>query len=527
MPLNLSFHGAAGTVTGSCYLLDTGRSRVLVDCGMFQGPKSLKELNYRPFPFETGGIDALLLTHAHTDHAGLIPKLVKAGYRGPVHCTEATRDLCAVMLPDSGAIQEYEVEQLNRRNATRGLPEVEPIYTRKDAEAAIGRFVTHDYNGWIAGPEGIRFRFWNAGHLLGSASIEVEATDERGRHTRILFSGDIGPGDKPFMEDPEAPGRPDWIVVESTYGDRDRADLKPEERREALAKEVEAALRAGGNLLIPAFAIERTQELMADLAVLMDRRKLPTVPVAIDSPLAIEATETFQRHLCDIPDQPIECSLTGRPNVRFVRSPSESKDLNKVVSGMIIIAASGMAEAGRIRHHLLHNLWRPQATVLFVGYQAPGTLGRLLVDGERMVRIMGEEVAVRARIRTLDVYSGHADRGDLLAWVKGRLPVKRAIFITHGEEQARVALRDGLVAQGIRPDRLLLPALDTTYQLPDTGPAQLRRATARLAEGPVPAADWHNERAALLVAINRKLSALPDNKARHALLAKLRAALAA
>ncbi|MCC7426832.1 MAG: MBL fold metallo-hydrolase [Alphaproteobacteria bacterium] len=527
MPLHLSFHGAAGTVTGSCYLLDTGRARVLVDCGLFQGPKTIKELNYRPFPFAPDSIDALLLTHAHTDHTGLIPKLVKGGFRGRIHCSEATRDLCAVMLPDSAEIQEFEVAQLNRRNETRGRPPVQPIYTRRDADAALKQFETHPFDEWRQGPDGIRFRFWNAGHLLGSASIEVEAIEASGRHTRLLFSGDIGPGDKLFMEDPEAPDRPDWIVCESTYGDRDRTDLKPDERRAALRKEVQAALKSGGNLLIPAFAIERTQELLYDLARLMQDKALPRAPVVIDSPLATEATETFQRHLCDMPEQPVDCSLIDMPNIRFTRSAEDSKALNKVVSGMIIISASGMAEAGRIRHHLLHNLWKPQATVLFVGYQAPGTLGRLLVDGESLVRIMGQEVAVRARIRTLDVYSGHADRGDLLAWVKARMPVKRAVFLTHGEDGARAALRDGITGLGLRPDRLVLPALDTTYLLPDTGPAQLRAATARLPVDAVTPTDWHNDRSALLLDLNRRLDALPDDAARRALLRRLRATLAA
>ncbi|WP_019016425.1 MBL fold metallo-hydrolase RNA specificity domain-containing protein [Elioraea tepidiphila] len=516
----ITFHGAAGTVTGSCLLIEAGGARLLVDCGLFQGPKTVKALNWRPFPFEPRAIDAVVLTHAHIDHSGLIPRLVKEGFRGPVHATVATVDLCRFMLPDSGFIQETEVERLNRRNAARGQAAVTPIYTRADAEAALGRFRGVAYDRWLDLPGAMRARFWNAGHLLGSASVELVLPG--GAH--LLVSGDIGPGSKQFVADAEAPHDPDWLVLESTYGDRERDDPTPVERRAMLRTEVEAALKAGGNLLIPAFAVERTQELLHDLDLLMERGELPSVPVVIDSPLAAEATRTFRQHLEELPEEtePAETFLSG-PNIRVTASVEESKKLNAVAGGIIILSASGMADAGRIRHHLLNNLWRPQATVLFVGYQAPGTLGRLLVDGATEVSIMGQEVAVRARIRRLDVYSGHADRQGLLDWVAARGSVKRGVFLVHGEPEARESLAGSLRERGLA---VMLPEMDASYALPAHGAARARGAAARLSPEAAQARfDWHNERAALLLELRRRVEQAGDDAARAALLRRVREAL--
>ncbi|TQF83834.1 MBL fold metallo-hydrolase [Elioraea sp. Yellowstone] len=516
----LTFHGAAGTVTGSCLLIEAGGARLLVDCGLFQGPKTVKELNWRPLPFDPRTIDAVLLTHAHIDHAGLIPRLTREGFRGAVHATPATIDLCRFMLPDSGFIQEGEVERLNRRNRARGRAAVTPIYTRADAEAALQHFRPLPLRRWLDLPGGTRARLWNAGHLLGSASVELVLPGG----ATLLVSGDLGPGAKPFVEDAEAPHDPDWLVLESTYGDRERDDPPPAGRRALLRAEVQAALKAGGNLLIPAFAVERTQELLHDLDLLMERGELPAVPVVIDSPLAAEATRTFRAHLKDLPEEtePAETFLAG-PNIRITASVEESKKLNQVAGGMIVISASGMAEAGRIRHHLLNNLWRPEATVLFVGYQAPGTLGRLLVDGASEVSIMGQEVAVRARIRRLDVYSGHADRQGLLDWVAARGSVRRGVFLVHGEPEARAALAGALRQRGLAVD---LPEMDSRYALPVEGPARPRGAAARLPPEATHAAfDWHNERAALLLELRRRLEEAGDDRARAALLSRVRAAL--
>jgi metallo-beta-lactamase family protein len=526
MDPTLIFHGAAGTVTGSCLRLVAGGAEILVDCGLFQGIKTIKALNWRPFPFDPKRIDAVVLTHAHIDHAGLIPRLFREGFAGPVYATAATVDLAAVLLPDSGHIQETEVERLNRRNAARGCPAVAPIYTRADAEASLALFRPAAYAQWLALPGGIGARLWNAGHLLGSASVELRLPRAEGRAARLLVSGDLGPGRKPFVDDPDGPHDLDWLVLEATYGDRDRDDPSPEARRGLLAAEVRAALAAGGNLVIPAFAVERTQELLHDLDLLMEQGALPAVPVVIDSPLAREATATFRAHLRELPDhtKAPESFLAG-PNIRFTRSVEESKALNRVSGGMIILSASGMADAGRIRHHLLNTLWRPQATVLFTGYQAPGTLGRLLVDGAREVTIMGQEVAVRARIRTLDCYSGHADRRDLLAWVAARQPVRQGIFLVHGEDEARQSLAAAVGESGVP---VILPELDAAYALPAQGPARPRGAAPRVPPETAHARfDWHNERAALALALRRRLEEATDDTARAALLARVRAALEA
>ncbi len=525
MDPTLTFHGAAGTVTGSCLRLSANGAEILIDCGLFQGPKTIKSLNWRPFPFDPKRIDAVLLTHAHIDHAGLIPKLVREGFHGRVHATAATVDLAAVMLPDSGYIQETEVERLNRRNAARGRELVTPIYTRADAEASLDRFHVEPYGRWIPLAGGVRARFWNAGHLLGSASVEIEIPREGAEAARLLVSGDIGPGGKAFVEDAEAPHGIDFLVVESTYGNRERDDPSPAERRGLLAAEVRAAMAAGGNLLMPAFAVERTQELLHDLDLMMERRELPALPVVIDSPLATEATAAFRKHLKELPEEtePAETFLAG-PNIRFTRTVDDSKALNRIGAGIVILSASGMADAGRIRHHLLNNLWRPQSTVLFTGYQAPGTLGRLLVDGAKAVSIMGQEVAVRARIRTLDCYSGHADRRDLIAWTNARRPVRQGIFLVHGEDDARASLAEAL--RGERPP-VFLPEMDAAYALPADGPARPRGAAPRLAPSQAHAVhDWHNERAALVLELRRRLEDAPDDEARERLLHRVRDALA-
>lgn len=523
---HLAFHGAAGTVTGSCFLLSVGGARILVDCGLFQGPNTVRALNWRDLPFDPRAIDVLVLTHAHTDHAGLIPRLTRAGFRGPVICTEATLELCQVMLPDSGGIQEADVRARNRRHVPRGEAPVTPIYTRADAEAALERFQPRPFDTWFDLPGGARGRFWNAGHLLGSASVEI-AHESLGHESlgSILFSGDIGPEEKVFHAPPEAPCGIDWLVMECTYGDRARTDPAPEERRAQLAATVRAALDRGGNLLIPAFAVERTQELLHDLDLLMERGTLRTAPIVIDSPLAQQATAIFRRHTGDIdPAERTRTPLSGS-NIRFTHSVEESKALNRVHGGMIILSASGMAEAGRIRHHLMNNLFRPQATVLFVGHQAAGTLGRLLLDGAEEVRIMGQNVVVRAQVGALDLYSGHADRGGLEAWLRARLPVRKGVFLVHGEVDARAAFQ-GFAAGLVGQARVHAPGLDSVFALAPDG-ARPESAGARLApEAAARAFDWKNERAALLLALEKRLAALPDDAAREGLLRRMRRSLA-
>jgi metallo-beta-lactamase family protein len=523
MATRLTFHGGAGTVTGSCYQIEHGHGRFLVDCGLFQGTKTVRELNYRVFPFPPGAIDFVLLTHAHIDHSGLLPKLCRHGFERTIHATAPTADLLSFMLPDSGHIQESEVERLNRRNRRRDRAAVAPIYTRADAERCLGQIQGVAYERWIEPGPGVRARFWNAGHILGSASIELRI-DDGANPVRLLFSGDLGPDEKIFHLEPDAPAGFDYIVCESTYGDRDRADATVAERRRVLGREINDALGAGGNLLIPAFAVERTQELLHDIGVLMAERQIGNVPVFLDSPLANDATRVFVRHAAALEDIALdETELFRNPNFRFVESVEESKSLNQITAGAIIIAASGMCDAGRIRHHLKNNLWRARSTVLFVGYQAPGTLGRLILDGERAVRMFGEEVAVKARIRQIENYSAHADQKELVAWVVERLPVRAGIFLTHGEDQARAALREHLIAAGCAAPLVHLPRLDDSFELAAGAPAPAPRR-ARIPESAL-ARDWHNDYAVLLLDLSRRLEQLPSDRARRALLRRLHAAL--
>lgn len=524
----LSFCGAAGTVTGSCYWMQTERGQFLVDCGMFQGSKTLKELNYGAFPFDPAKIDFVLLTHAHIDHSGLIPKLVKQGFTGPIFTTQGTFDLLGYMLPDSAYIQETEVARLNRRNAQRGRPAVEPMYTRKDVDAALEAFSVVGYEHWREVGEGVRARFWNAGHILGAASIEVEiATGQRSpRVSRLLFSGDIGPEHKLFHPDPEAPENFDYICCESTYGGRKRTDATPEKRREILVHEVETALKRGGNLLIPAFAVERTQELLLDLSILFDNGTLPKVPVFLDSPLAIKATKVFVKNAALLEDTDSVPDLFQRPNIRFTESVEESKMIARFTGGAIIIAGSGMCDAGRIRHHLKQNLWRPDATVMLVGYQAPGTLGSLLSRGVSTVKIQGEDIRVKAAIRQVDVYSGHADGDQLLDWLQARLPVKSAIFLTHGEEQGLDALREGLEGVGVPPERIIIPQLDDVVDLlAGESKVQFRPVPHRLPRESLRGLDWHNDLAQFSLSLRDRLDEAADDKARRVILRRVLRAL--
>jgi metallo-beta-lactamase family protein len=523
----LRFCGAARTVTGSCFWVRSGQSSFLVDCGLFQGSKTLKELNYRPFPFDPKRIDFVLLTHAHIDHAGLLPRLIKEGFAGPVYMTEGTKDLLTFMLPDSGHIQEIEVEHLNERKRQWDVPAVEPIYTRADAEDAIRRFETIAYETWIEPADGVRARFWNAGHILGSASIELELSCGREQRVlRILFSGDIGPEHKLFHADPKAPEKFDYVVMESTYGGRTRTKASPEHRRMLLAQEVKQALRADGVLLIPAFAAERTQELLCDLIRLQESGGIPRVPVFLDSPLAIQVTKVFESHIGELEDLGGRKSLLHNPAIVPTLTADESKRINGFSGSAIIMAASGMCEAGRIRHHLKHWLWRREATVLLAGFQAQGTLGRILADGASEVKIQGTEIAVRATIRQTDLYTGHADRDELVAWICGRQPIKRAVYLTHGEDNDIDALREAIAAAGLDKGRIIAPVLDDEIELTGEGPMpRARTAPRRLDPEVVGRPDWHNELAQISLDIKSQLDMAADDRSRNIILRRLRRAL--
>jgi metallo-beta-lactamase family protein len=521
----LVFHGAAGTVTGSCYLLEHPSGRLLIDCGMFQGSKTLKQLNYEPFPFDPKTIDAVLLTHAHIDHSGLLPKLHRGGYRGRILATPASRDLLTYMLPDSGYIQELDVERLNRRRTQRGEAPVVPIYTRADAEATLSAVDGIEYGRWVEPMAGVRARFWQAGHILGSASIEIvlDVAKASTEPLRLLFSGDLGP-DRTLLQAPaKAPAGVDYLIVEATYGDRERPHLSAEERRRLLADEVRQAIAAGGVLLIPAFAVERTQELLFDLQQLFDAGDLPNIPVFLDSPLAIRATEVFAAHAIELGSAGESATPFRHRSFRFITDAGESKKLDIIRTGAIIMAASGMCDAGRIRYHLKAQLWRRDATVLLVGYQAPGTLGRLLAEGAESVRIHGDEIRVRARIRHLEVYSAHADRGELADWTLARRPVRRAILLTHGEPAALAGLHAAIAGRLETATPIFEPRLDASLSLDGLGAPSLEPARApRLAPASVGAPrDWHNDYAAFVLALSTRLRGPLDDRKKHGLLNRL------
>lgn len=523
MTAHITFHGAAGTVTGSCYRVEHENGSFLVDCGLFQGNKTVRELNYRPLPFDPAKVDFLLLTHAHIDHAGLVPKLYANGFRGTLHATAPSVDLLSFMLPDSAHIQEYEVERLNRRRRRSGQDSVEPIYTRRDAETALRHAQGHEREQWFEPGPGVRARYWNAGHILGSASIEVEIADGD-RPLRILFSGDLGPDEKVFHLAPDAPAGFDYILCESTYGARDRDDATVEQRRAALKREILDAMEVGGNLVIPSFAVERSQELLHDIGVLMAQGAIRERPVFLDSPLARNVTNVFIKHANTLDDIDMdEAELFRNPNFRLVESVDESKAINRIKSGAIVMAASGMCDAGRIKHHLKNNIWRDNATVLFVGYQAPGTLGNLIRSGEEEIRIHGKSMKVRARIRTIGNYSAHADQRELLDWIKERLPAHGGIFLTHGEDKGREGLRELLRNEAGVNGEVILPTLDQSFELKPSK-ADLTREEPRVPADSI-VRDWDNDYAAFTLALERKLRDVTDPADRRALVESLRKTL--
>lgn len=529
MTPRIKFCGAAGTVTGSCYWVRGDAYSFLIDCGMYQGSKTLKALNYDEFPFDPAMIDFVLLSHAHIDHSGLIPKLIKGGFAGPVYATKGTRALVAFMWPDSGYIQEVEVKYLNRRREQQGVDAVSPIYTQSDAEASVGQVKIVEYDSWFHPCKGVRARFWNAGHILGSASIEMELADGAGRDNRIrtVFSGDIGPEHKLFHPDPAGPDGIDYLVCEATYGDRMRIPLTPQDRRNRLGKAINEAIGAGeGVLVIPAFSVERTQELLIDIGLLLREQAIHDSLVFLDSPLAIKATETFARYAEELEDVSHAEAFLFNDNFVFTRGVDESKQINNYKNNIIIIAASGMCEAGRIRHHLKRRLWSKNATIMMVGYQAPGTLGALLLDGRQSVRIQGETVKVRAKIRDLDIYSGHADAQGLEEWVLGRLPIRSNIFLTHGEPPALAALQSQLIEAGLSEDRVVVPDLDDEFELaPNYAAKQKPAQKPRLAPAAVSRLDWHNDLAQLSMDIVDELEQAADEKSRQKVLRRLRRAL--
>ena len=528
MTITLNFHGAAGTVTGSCYRIVHPKGQFLVDCGLFQGNKTVRALNQKPLPFDVGKIDFVLLTHAHIDHAGLLPKLYHHGYRGPMTMTEPTAGLLEFLLPDSAGIQESDAEHDAKRLRQRGDEPLPPLYTMADAEETLRHRVTTDYHQWLEPGPGVRARYWNAGHILGSASIEIEVTDVDGGIVRLMFSGDIGPDEKVFYRHPEGPSGFDYILSESTYGGRERADYTLESRREALKTVVNEALGRGGNLVIPAFAVERSQELLHDFGWLIKEKAINPSVVFLDSPLASKVTAVYKKYASMFAETELSADeLFSDPRFRIIEAVEDSKAINNIKGGAIIMSASGMADAGRIQHHLRANLVRANATVLFVGYQAPGTLGQIILSGAKEVRIHGQLVPVRAQVKSLGNYSAHADHSELMAWIKARLPAHGALFLTHGEDEERAALKAALLADhDFSSDQVILPLLDDAVDLLVTGVAGIRRAAVPRADPQQMQSDWNNAYQALLVDLEEKLRAAPSDAARLALMRDVRAHLA-
>jgi metallo-beta-lactamase family protein len=459
--VRLTFYGAAETVTGSKYLVEAGKARVMIDCGLFQGRKELRELNWAKPQYDTASIDAVVLTHAHLDHTGYLPRLVKEGYRGPIHCTPATRELAELILLDSARLQEQDAEYANRKGYSKHKPAL-PLYDEQDAKLALKRFRNIDRDEWkqIEGP--IWVRLHDTGHLLGSGTIEMEIRDQT-PPLRILFSGDVGRYDAPLYHDPQPPTQCDYLVCESTYGNRDHgtANLLDE-----LAEVVNRAVRRGGVILMAAFAIGRAQQLTYLLQLLMFDGKIPPLPIHIDSPMAVDATEIYRKYSAD--HDLCEGQLTGPGSVlggrhvHFSQTVNQSKALNAINSPAVIISSSGMMTGGRILHHLKQRLGNERNTILLGGFQAEGTRGRDLEDGAPFIRMHGREVAVKAAIERVSGLSGHADRGELLRWL-AKMPAPRQTFLTHGEKDASEAF-----AANLRDERhwaVTVPKLGEAFEL--------------------------------------------------------------
>lgn len=441
--MRLSFFGAADTVTGSCHLLETKHHRILFDCGFFQG-QGLSERNAEPFPFDPGEIDFLLLSHAHLDHCGRIPLLVKQGFQGRIVTTMATYDLARLVMLDAAAIQAEDARRAARKRNRSGGPPPQPLFETEDVLDALEFFDTFvEYERTETLDEGLRVTFRDAGHILGSAFIELEVQEERGGPVRrITFSGDLGNLDKPLIRDPQTPSRADVVIMESTYGDRNHRpfDDSVEELREA----IRTTLERGGNVLIPTFALERAQELLYVLYHFYRAGDLPRCRIFLDSPMAIDATRVFTKHGDCFDEEALALAAEGGnpfhfPALEYTRHPDDSRSINTYSSGAIILAGSGMCTGGRILHHLRHNLWRPECSVIFVGYSAEGTLGRRILDKEPVVEIHGEQVANNAQIWTINGFSGHGGQQTLLDWLDGT-GEPEVVFLVHGEDRAEEAL---------------------------------------------------------------------------------------
>ena len=462
--MNITFYGAAQEVTGSCHMVEVAGHKFLIDCGLFQGSLTDQMLNYEEFPFNIQEVEFVILTHAHIDHSGRIPKLYKAGYKNPVYCTSATRELCKIMLPDSGHIQENEIEWVNRKRMRAGKKPNEPIYTEQDAIDCLEIFKGLEYDVPVKINDDISFVLKDAGHMLGSAIVELYLKED-GKEKKVVFTGDLGNKNLPIINDPVNIDSADVLVMESTYGDRLHSSIVDQSSK--FIQIILDTIRRGGNVIIPSFAVGRTQELLYEInKYLTDDRikeELSKIPVYVDSPLAVNATRIFESQHSYYDEEALSYLLKGDnplvfDNLHLIETSEESQALNDDPEPKIIISASGMCEVGRIKHHLKHNLYRSECTVLFVGYQAEGTLGRKIMNGEPLVKIFGEEIAVKAEIKSLDAFSGHADRDGLLGWIAAMKKKPEQIFIVHGELEAQNVLKE-YIQQGFK-----INAINPAYQ---------------------------------------------------------------
>ena len=476
--MKITFLGATKTVTGSNFLLEGAGKKILVDCGLYQGKALEERENYEDFDYNVQDIDFMLLTHAHIDHSGKIPKLYNDGYRNPIYATKATCDLCSIMLPDSGHIQEMENEWKNRKRVRSGKEELPPLYTAEDAVKSLELFNPVSYDEIIEVTPNINIRFNDAGHMLGSSIIEVWVKEE-GETKKIVFTGDLGNNDIPLLGAPTMMENTDFLVMESTYGSR--FHMRNDDKAEMFLNIVSETLDKGGNVIIPSFAVGRTQEILYEINKLKENRDdeeflkkyetLMKAPVYVDSPLAISATEIFRQNT-NLFDEDVKIRIESGdnplefPGLKFTRTADESRALNESTTPSIIISASGMCEVGRIKHHLKHNLWNPRNTILFVGYQAPGTLGAKIVAGEKKVKIFGEEVAINARIEYIEGYSGHADQEWLLNFIYSFINKPKHIFLVHGEPDGQLVLKDKILETTDIP--VSIPEYGETYKLDES-----------------------------------------------------------
>ena len=489
--MKVTFFGAARTVTGSCYMIEAAGARFAIDCGMHQGNKAIEARNFNTRIYEPGRIDFVLLTHAHIDHSGLLPRMVRDGYDKPVYCTPPTQELAGLMLQDSAHIQEMEAEWRGQRYARRDQHDpVEPLYTLEDALKVIPLFKNTRYHEMIEPHPGIQVRLYDAGHILGAAAVHLTIT-EGGVSTRLLFSGDQGRPGALIVQDPEIPPETDYLFVESTYGDRDHKQKA--NTLDELAEAIAYSYKHREKIIIPAFAVERTQEILYCLHVLWGQGKLPTdLPVFVDSPLAIRATEIFRRHQAYFDPNARQLLARGEdpfdlPTLRYTLNAAESQAINEVKGPAVVVSASGMCNAGRIRHHLKHNLWKPGASIVFVGYQGEGTPGRKIVDGGKSISLFGDEVAIKAKVFTIGGFSGHAGQSQLLEWIGAAARPDLRIVLVHGEAKAQRAL-----AALIQEKFSLAPIIPDYLEELDIIPGRGQTAQVLPAEQEVarPKVDW-------------------------------------